>query len=249
MANRKRTDLGVVHVSATPPGWNKGVAGLRAMHKAQGWKDVGYNQVLNPDGRVQIGRGLEAIGAHVAGFNSIAFGLVMVGGVDARGRPDFSTVQHLLPQLEQRMWAAVKRWPGIEWCGHRDLSPDKDGDGIIEPYEWMKACPCFDVIPWARSRGLPVADIKGTWKAEPVLPGAPVVAYIGPNTRDAYLQRLLLRAGYAFGPVDGIVGPRTKAAIRAYQSVSGLKVTGTFDTATVARLRATYEGGAAALAA
>jgi hypothetical protein len=29
-------------------------------------------------------------------------------------------------------------------CGHRDLSPDKNGNGEIEPEEWMKACPCFD---------------------------------------------------------------------------------------------------------
>ena len=29
--------------------------------------------------------------------------------------------------------------------GHRDLSPDKDGDGVVEPHEWLKACPSFDV--------------------------------------------------------------------------------------------------------
>ncbi|PWL81412.1 MAG: N-acetylmuramoyl-L-alanine amidase, partial [Prevotellaceae bacterium] len=26
------------------------------------------------------------------------------------------------------------------------FSPDLNGDGIIEPWEWMKACPCFDAI-------------------------------------------------------------------------------------------------------
>jgi N-acetylmuramoyl-L-alanine amidase len=30
-------------------------------------------------------------------------------------------------------------------CGHRDLSPDLNGDGEIEPEEWIKACPCFEV--------------------------------------------------------------------------------------------------------
>ena len=29
--------------------------------------------------------------------------------------------------------------------GHRDTSPDLNGDGIISPNEYMKACPCFDV--------------------------------------------------------------------------------------------------------
>ena len=30
-------------------------------------------------------------------------------------------------------------------CGHRDLSPDRNGDGVVEPEEWVKECPCFEV--------------------------------------------------------------------------------------------------------
>ena len=30
--------------------------------------------------------------------------------------------------------------------GHRDLSPDTDGDGHVEPEEWLKFCPCFDAL-------------------------------------------------------------------------------------------------------
>ena len=30
--------------------------------------------------------------------------------------------------------------------GHRDLSADLDGNGKIEPSEWVKFCPCFDVL-------------------------------------------------------------------------------------------------------
>ena len=37
-------------------------------------------------------------------------------------------------------------YPGIvDILGHRDASPDKNGDGEIEPAEWIKQCPCFDV--------------------------------------------------------------------------------------------------------
>ena len=36
----------------------------------------------------------------------------------------------------------------LDVCGHRDLSPDRNGDGIITPNEWVKACPGFDVRPW-----------------------------------------------------------------------------------------------------
>ena len=39
-----------------------------------------------------------------------------------------------------------EQFPDAMICGHRDFSPDLNGDGIIEPWEWMKACPCFDAI-------------------------------------------------------------------------------------------------------
>ena len=35
--------------------------------------------------------------------------------------------------------------------GHRDTSPDLNGDGVIEPYEYVKVCPCFDVKEFLRS--------------------------------------------------------------------------------------------------
>ncbi|KQT02805.1 hypothetical protein ASG42_25245 [Rhizobium sp. Leaf391] len=246
MANRKRTTLGVVHVNATPPGWDKGAAGIRAIHKAQGWSDIGYNEIINPDGRPEMGRGKMAIGAYVAGFNSIAYGLSMVGGINAAGRPDFNTIKDAqLAMLEKRMHELTVDFPEIEWCGHRDLSPDKNGNGVIEPFEHMKACPTFDVIPWAAERGLPVADIKGTCKPIVLEPeSAPVLE--GPDTRTAYLQRLLTRGGYVLGPIDGIAGNKTCAAVKAFQLASGLDQTGDFDAPTVARLRLIFETKAAA---
>lgn len=241
MTVRKRTTLGVVHATATPPGWDKGAAGIRAIHKAQGWSDIGYNEIINPNGQAEMGRGKMTVGAHVAGFNSISYGLSMVGGVKASNRPDFNTIRDAqLATLEKRMRELSADFPDIKWCGHGDLSPDKNGNGIIEPFEHIKACPCFDVIPWARERGLPVADIKGNWKTVVLEPdSAPVLE--GPDTRTAYLQRLLMRGGYVLGPIDGVLGRKTAAAIRAFQLASGLAETGKLDAATVARLRAVFE--------
>ena len=31
--------------------------------------------------------------------------------------------------------------------GHRDYSPDLNGNGVIEPSEYIKSCPCFDAEP------------------------------------------------------------------------------------------------------
>lgn len=249
MANRKTTKYLVIHVTATPPGWNKGAAGIRKMHLARGWRDIGYNEVINPDGSVERGRGIHAVGAHVAGFNSISYGVSMVGGVDKSGNPDISTITTAQwTALRDLMKLRVKTFPEAVICGHRDLSPDRDGDGIIEPFEHLKACPCFDAIPWAILNSLPPAPIKGTWTAPftpvPFTPGSrpiPTPDSSGPDERDLYLQKLLSRAGYEFGALDGIVGPNTKAAIRRFQRAASLKVTGTFDEPTVSRLRHMFE--------
>ena len=40
------------------------------------------------------------------------------------------------------------------------------------------------------------------------------------------VQRALIRLGYDPGPVDGAIGPRTRAALRAYQDASGLAADG-----------------------
>jgi peptidoglycan hydrolase-like protein with peptidoglycan-binding domain len=45
-------------------------------------------------------------------------------------------------------------------------------------------------------------------------------------------QMHLRAAGYYPGPIDGHLGPRTRAALRAYQRAHGLPQTGTLDRAT-----------------
>jgi N-acetylmuramoyl-L-alanine amidase len=32
----------------------------------------------------------------------------------------------------------------VQIVGHRDLSPDTNGNGVVELHEWVKMCPCFD---------------------------------------------------------------------------------------------------------
>lgn len=243
MPARKKTTYGAIHVTATPPGWKGTMKDIRAMHIARGFNGVGYNEIIWPDGRSEITeRGANGAGAHIAGFNSIAYGLALVGGVKANGKGDASTITAAQwTTLARRMREISKQYPGIAWAGHRDFSPDKNGNGIIEPYEYLKECPCFDAIPYATGLGLKGANIKGTWKVGAPVAGAPVVAYIGPDTRNAYLQRLLDKAGYKLGPIDGLVGPKTTAATKAYQKANALPVTGKFDAATVKSLRTRFE--------
>lgn len=238
MAKRKSTKYGVIHVTASSPKTNLTQASLRAIHKAAGFSDIGYNEWISRDGKLHSGRagGIDVVGAHVAGFNSISYGIALEGGVNVHLKGDISTITAAQwATLERRAKEVSKIFPGIEWCGHRDLSPDKNGNGIIEPFEYLKECPCFDAIPWAISKGLKGAKIRGTWAVTNV-PDIQGPVFEGPDTRIAYLQRLLTRAGFLVVD-DGIVGPKTKAAIKGFQQVHNIPTSANFDVETVALLR------------
>ncbi|MBI4394902.1 MAG: peptidoglycan-binding protein [Candidatus Omnitrophica bacterium] len=55
------------------------------------------------------------------------------------------------------------------------------------------------------------------------------------------IQKALTEAGFYKGPIDGIIGKKTRAAIRAFQEKNGLKVDGVCGPKTWERLRAYLE--------
>jgi hypothetical protein len=42
--------------------------------------------------------------------------------------------------------------------GHRDYSPDLNGDGQIARNEWIKDCPNFTVAAWVKSGMMPIVE-------------------------------------------------------------------------------------------
>ena len=240
MAVRIKTDLIVIHVSATPPSRDIGAAEIDAMHKAEGWNGIGYHYVIRRNGEVEAGRPIDQVGAHVGGWNSVSIGICLVGGINANGIPQDNRTPEQTSALVGLLRDLLKTFKTAKICGHRDLSPDKNRNGRVDQSEFIKACPCFDAIPWARANGLPAADIRGYWDQK-----APAIETIkAPDARKVYLQRLLAGAGFTFGPIDGQIGPRTMDAIKAFQRRAGLPETGDFDAATVKRLRAEAGDGA-----
>lgn len=242
MAIRKRTDYIVLHVTATRPLTPAGVTEVTTMHKARGFSTIGYHYVIRLDGKVEKGRPENQVGAHVQGYNSVSLGIALEGGLSqTTGKPADTRTPAQVEALIDLIHDLLTRYPKARICGHRDLSPDRDGDGVIEPHEYLKECPCFDAIPWAKQNGLPAADIKGTWQISE-LPGGTLVAgntvQNGPDKPAVENQKLLRRAGYEFGPLDGIVGKKTIAALGRFQKAAGLPLTNKFDKATLSRLRA-----------
>jgi hypothetical protein len=71
---------------------------------------------------------------------------------------------------------------------------------------------------------------------------APATTRPAPATVTA-VQRLLRELGHIPGSADGLVGPRTRAAIRSYQSDHGLAVDGEISEALLESLRRSVDGG------
>lgn len=143
----------VIHCSATPEGREVTAAEVRRWHLAKKWADIGYHFFIRLDGTIEIGRPLAIAGAHTQGFNAHTIGICYVGGVAADGRTPKDTrtpaqkaaLVHILTELKAKYPAATIK-------GHRDYSPDRNGNGRIEPSEYIKACPSFDAV--AEYRGL-----------------------------------------------------------------------------------------------
>jgi N-acetylmuramoyl-L-alanine amidase len=155
METRIHTDLLVVHCSATPPSQDIGVNEIRVMHLKRKFDDIGYHYIIRRSGMVCAGRAENSIGAHVQGHNWNSIGICMVGGVNARNKPENNFTPEQFVALAGLLASLRVKYPRTRIVGHRDLSPDLDGDGIVEPQEWVKYCPCFEVAAWLASVGIP----------------------------------------------------------------------------------------------
>jgi N-acetyl-anhydromuramyl-L-alanine amidase AmpD len=155
--SRKSTDAIVVHCTATLAGAPYNVDSIRQMHKARGFSDIGYHYLIGLKGEIWEGRKPKnSVGAHVQSFNDSTMGVAYVGGLRASdAKPMDTRTPEQTKSLIKVLTKLSKDYPKAVILGHRDLSKDLDLDGVIEPHEYMKMCPCFDVGPWAKSVGLP----------------------------------------------------------------------------------------------
>lgn len=134
----------VIHCSASVNGDARVTRDeIERWHKLRGFRAIGYHYVIHVDGTLHLGRPLEEVGAHVAGSNAYSIGICMVG-TDRFSLEQWSTLRDLIVRLQERFQAA-------RVVGHRDLSPDLDGDHVVEPWEWLKICPGFDVAAWRKA--------------------------------------------------------------------------------------------------
>ncbi len=100
--------------------------------KGRGWSDIGYHFVIRRNGELETGRPLDVSGAHVRGYNSMSWGVCLIGGMSEKGNTDcnftnkqYITLKLILGELEDKA-------PKAKVIGHRDFK------GVD------KACPTFN---------------------------------------------------------------------------------------------------------
>ena len=129
--SRRRINEIIVHCTATPEGRDYTVADIRAMHKAQGWVDIGYHYLIYRDGSIHEGRNVDMVGAHCQGHNAQSIGVCYVGGVARDGKtPKDTRTPAQKDALVLLLMQLVCLYPDARIHGHRDFA--------------AKACPSFD---------------------------------------------------------------------------------------------------------
>lgn len=141
----RKIDLIVVHCSATREDRDFTEYDLDLCHRRRGFNGAGYHFYICKDGSIKTTRAIGKVGAHAKGHNANSIGVCYEGGLDAKGRPKDTLTPWQRHSLRVLIATLLRDYPGSRVCGHRDLSPDRNENGEIEPEEWIKECPCFSV--------------------------------------------------------------------------------------------------------
>ena len=112
--------------------------------KRKGWSKPGYHHIVDVNGKVFNTLSEDEVSNGVKGFNSNLINVAYIGGIDANGKPVDNRTEEQKKSLLLLLKALKKKYPNAIIQGHRDFSPDTNQNGIVDPWERIKACPCFD---------------------------------------------------------------------------------------------------------
>jgi N-acetylmuramoyl-L-alanine amidase len=126
-----------------------------------GWHTPGYHHEIDPTGKIHDLLPIEKPSNGVKGHNANSIHISYIGGVEmipgisksgvpinVVGRPIDNRTAAQIASQKLLIDKYTTMFPNAVVLGHRDFSVDKNRDGILEPDEWIKACPAFSVKEW-----------------------------------------------------------------------------------------------------
>ncbi len=141
----REINLIVIHCSATRADRDITALDINSAHIVRGFNSWGYHYYIRKSGKIEPMRPLEDVGAHARGYNRNSIGVCYEGGLDINGQAADTRTMHQREAMKNLIHILKKEFPDAKVVGHRDLSPDKNYNGIIDPWERIKECPCFEV--------------------------------------------------------------------------------------------------------
>lgn len=143
----------VIHCSATPQTWTHDDL-LKYFYEDKGWNNPGYHTVFEPDGQHFELLPIHKIANGVKGHNYHSIHVCYIGGVDENMNALDNRTKEQKENMAIYIDSFARAFPEAKIVGHRDLSPDLDNDGEVQPNEWVKECPSFEVSEWLKEIGI-----------------------------------------------------------------------------------------------
>ena len=110
----------------------------------RGWRIPGYHYIVDPRGMLTQLVAEDRISNGVKGYNAESINVAYIGGIDSKKKAIDNRTPEQKKTLLNILTRLKKKYPNAIIMGHRDISPDKNHNGIVDPWERIKECPCFD---------------------------------------------------------------------------------------------------------
>lgn len=135
----------VVHCTATPQ--TATIGQIKQAWQRIGWRQPGYHYLITPDGVIHKLLEESEVSNGVKGYNSVSLHISYIGGIETRSGKQVAVDNRTAAQrisIERLLRELRARYPNAMILGHRDLSPDRNGNGVVDPWERIKECPSYD---------------------------------------------------------------------------------------------------------
>ncbi len=86
----------------------------------------------------------------VKDYNAHSIHVAWVGGIEKNAIGKIISVDNRTKQQKLALFDLLTKlklkYRNAQIMGHRDISPDLNHNGVIDPWERIKDCPCFDAM-------------------------------------------------------------------------------------------------------
>lgn len=118
---------------------------LKYWKRKYNWRSPGYHYIIPPDGSVVQLQPENEMSNGAKGFNRESIHVAWIGGKDPKSGRYMDNRSLMQKHALHTLIEYLKLKYDVPAVGHRGLSPDLNGDGIITKNEWIKDCPLFNV--------------------------------------------------------------------------------------------------------